>query len=846
MTDASDPREGHAEPPHDEATVHAGNGAASESANPAAPSSVVPPLNAPERERADSITPLSSPIVALGDDEPVRSDRAPAAGSEPPAPSVRRLVPPPKPKGLESRPPVEPNRRPYFPAPGLPSTPPQPAPLARSGLPPSAGALRVVASSPAPRPSPIPEARLAASPAQNAGGPPPKTSSAPPLSRSLPPNIAFPGPRGSSRPPPTLPSGASPSRFPWLSPATAELAGSSDNAADGVGPADDGLELEEAGSDENVTRGNAPESGSPSRDPVLPPAQRSPSPKFKVPSSQPGAPRAAVLPRATRDTLRRSTTPPPKPRIVPPRPQKETPTVAIQAMRIIAIGTEDAQPAPGVGQFAGNSGAETETTSPENDRLPAFDLQPELSATDIATTDVGATDLVASHSARSPQDLPVLAEVQDIAPSPVLEDVPPLPEAALKDAPSLHTETPEPLGLELYPLPAQVAATDSTLASAGAEQSLQPIADAEVDSVRTQEPLDVLDAESQPAAPKRPPPPRRISMPSAPDESQAPVAAATAQPEPALQVVTSATVEVAPRQPPPAPSRVPREGAARPSVPERSKEPAASSTNGLAPASAAASDAVDKPKARPRRPWWEELFGEDFSRATARLNDAQIDQEVSFIEESLGVAPGGALLDLGCGTGDHAVELASRGYGIVGYDLSLYQLALAQEVAAERGQKLNFLQGDMREMAFEEVFDGMYCWNTTFGYFEEDKNVLVAERMFAALKPGGTLLLDVANRDFVAMDQPSSVWYEGDSCVCMDDMSVDSFTSRLRVKRSLILDDGRTRECHYSIRLYSLHELGRILHDIGFRVTEASGHPATPGVFLGQSSPRIIILAQKP
>jgi SAM-dependent methyltransferase len=171
---------------------------------------------------------------------------------------------------------------------------------------------------------------------------------------------------------------------------------------------------------------------------------------------------------------------------------------------------------------------------------------------------------------------------------------------------------------------------------------------------------------------------------------------------------------------------------------------------------------------------------------------------------------------------------------------------LAQEVAQERGQKLNFLQGDMREMAFEEVFDGMYCWNTTFGYFEEEKNILVAERMFAALKPGGTLLLDVANRDFVALDQPSSVWYEGDSAVCMDDMCIDFFTSRLRVKRSLILDDGRTRECHYSIRLYSLHELGRILHDIGFRVTEASGHPATPGVFLGQSSPRIIILAQKP
>jgi len=260
----------------------------------------------------------------------------------------------------------------------------------------------------------------------------------------------------------------------------------------------------------------------------------------------------------------------------------------------------------------------------------------------------------------------------------------------------------------------------------------------------------------------------------------------------------------------------------------------------------AASRPEDRPKVRLRRPWWEELFSEDFARASTKLTDAQIQQEVSFIEDSLGVAPGGTLLDLGCGTGHHAVELARRGYAVVGYDLSLHQLSLAAEVAQERNQKLNLMQGDLREMAFIDVFDGIVCWNSTFGYFEEEKNVEVVRRIFQALKPGGTFLIDVLNRDFATVDQPSSAWFDGDSCVCMDEMSVDFITSRLRVKRSLILDDGRTRECQYSIRLYSLHELGKLLHDVGFRVAEASGHPATPGVFLGQYSPRIIIVAQRP
>jgi SAM-dependent methyltransferase len=254
----------------------------------------------------------------------------------------------------------------------------------------------------------------------------------------------------------------------------------------------------------------------------------------------------------------------------------------------------------------------------------------------------------------------------------------------------------------------------------------------------------------------------------------------------------------------------------------------------------------DDGRAKQRKAWWEELFGEDFARANARLKHAQITREADFIEESLGVAKGGTVLDLACGGGYHAVELATRGYGVVGYDLSLYQLAVAADVAQETDQKLNLLQGDMREMAFEETFDGIFCWNTSFGYFEEEKNSAVAQRIFKALRPGGMFLLDVANRDFVVANQPSQTWFEGDACVCMDDMSVDFITSRLRVKRSLILDDGRTLECTYSIRLYGLHELGKILHDVGFRVTEASGHPATPGVFFGASSPRIIILAQRP
>lgn len=265
-----------------------------------------------------------------------------------------------------------------------------------------------------------------------------------------------------------------------------------------------------------------------------------------------------------------------------------------------------------------------------------------------------------------------------------------------------------------------------------------------------------------------------------------------------------------------------------------------------APPRIQAKSQLPQPPATRRRPWWEHLFGDDFARAYRPLTESQVRAQADFIEKSFGLSPGAVILDLCCGQGQQAVELASRGYSVVGYDLSVYQLALAAENAQARQLKINFLQGDAREMAFDQMFDGLLCWDTSFGYFEEEKNYNVAERMFKALRPGGVLLLDMLNRDFVAVESPNHVWFEGDGCICMDDVSLDWITSRLRVKRSLILDDGRSREVTYSLRLYSLHELGKLLHDVGFRVTQASGDLKTPGVFLGPCSPRIIIRAQKP
>jgi hypothetical protein len=79
----------------------------------------------------------------------------------------------------------------------------------------------------------------------------------------------------------------------------------------------------------------------------------------------------------------------------------------------------------------------------------------------------------------------------------------------------------------------------------------------------------------------------------------------------------------------------------------------------------------------------------------------------------------------------------------------------------------------------------------------------------------------------------------------MEESELNYFTSRLQVKRTMMHEDGRQTDAEYSLRLYSLHEIGQLLSPLGFRVIEVSGQPATRGVFFGTDSSRIIALAER-
>jgi len=244
-------------------------------------------------------------------------------------------------------------------------------------------------------------------------------------------------------------------------------------------------------------------------------------------------------------------------------------------------------------------------------------------------------------------------------------------------------------------------------------------------------------------------------------------------------------------------------------------------------------------------PWYEHFFGEAYLRTVRTATPKEVAAECDIIERALRIPLRSRVLDVGCGLGVQTVELASRGYHLVGLDISATMVSRAYDEAEDRGLRIDFIRGDMRDATFEDPFDALLCWGTTFGYFSEEENELAVRQFHRALRPSGILLIEVVNRDFMIGSQPNQVWFEVDGAVCMEETDFDYETSRLRVKRRVASHSGQQNDRHYSIRLYALHEIRALLERNGFHVDEVSGGEATPGVFFGVHSPKMILRAER-
>ena len=199
--------------------------------------------------------------------------------------------------------------------------------------------------------------------------------------------------------------------------------------------------------------------------------------------------------------------------------------------------------------------------------------------------------------------------------------------------------------------------------------------------------------------------------------------------------------------------------------------------------------------------WYKELFEEMGIEYEDYPFTKNTETEVAWMVKEYLTNPEMKILDVGCGTGRHAINLATKGYkNITAIDLSPGMIRAAKKVATEKNVQVDFRVCDARELPFENEFDAAICLcEGAFSLLENDiENYKVLSAVHKSLKKHGIFILTTLN-----------LFREG---------KFDPMTCRVETEMEITQKDGHKKTLICSDRSYTFPELKWVLEQLGFKV----------------------------
>ena len=235
--------------------------------------------------------------------------------------------------------------------------------------------------------------------------------------------------------------------------------------------------------------------------------------------------------------------------------------------------------------------------------------------------------------------------------------------------------------------------------------------------------------------------------------------------------------------------------------------------------------------------WYHDFFNGiavDFWMAAAPPPD----EDIAFLRSVF--ADGGEILDVACGAGRHAIPLARAGYRVAGVDISadcLDRARRASDVAIEWHQR------DMRDLPWEDRFDGALCFGNSFGYLGRAGTRASIASVANALRPGARFVVDTGSiAESILLSLQPRRWIAIGDILFLSAATYDVSASRLDVEYTFIRGNSReTKSAHTSI--FTTGELRDMLDAAGFDVESMLASPNGEPFRLG--SPRLILTARK-
>ena len=220
---------------------------------------------------------------------------------------------------------------------------------------------------------------------------------------------------------------------------------------------------------------------------------------------------------------------------------------------------------------------------------------------------------------------------------------------------------------------------------------------------------------------------------------------------------------------------------------------------------------------------WPKFFDAHASAYDEEVFTQHTAAEVDFLIEELKLPEGARILDVGCGTGRHSVELAKRGYRVTGLDLSQGMLAQARRRAEEQGVHVDFVQADARGFSTAEPFDAAICLcEGSLCLLCPDEDAREHDRVIlgniaAALRPKAPFVVTVLSA------------LRAIRCATDDDVEAGRFDTTRLVITSDMESAGAGEPVHVRTyeRFYVPTEFASVLEAAGFEVRGLWG--GTPG-----------------
>lgn len=202
-----------------------------------------------------------------------------------------------------------------------------------------------------------------------------------------------------------------------------------------------------------------------------------------------------------------------------------------------------------------------------------------------------------------------------------------------------------------------------------------------------------------------------------------------------------------------------------------------------------------------------------------------------------------SVLDMACGAGRHALELARLDYSVTGNDLSPFLLEEARKAASESSLSIDWTCCDMRDIQSDSLYDLVVQLFTSFGYFDmKEDDQLVLQRVYKLLKRGGWYVLDLLNPLHLANNLVAQSRRTVGELAVYEDRELHD--NRIVKRMTISSPSGETITFRESVRLYNEEEILAMLQQEGFAVSSIVGnYDGEP--FLKNDSPRMMIFCQK-